>query len=250
LVFEGFGDGPETIVFVHDAGRNHLSWWNQTPRFQDDFRCATYEVRDWQQSQDLSGERLTVFSRDLGNLMDQLEISQTVLVGWSMGGFSVQALAARNYEHVPRLMIADTMVGICDDAMLGALQDSLAAADSTTPETWMTQMFGLAYVQRSPGGVFLYNQFRTLNTSPTNVGGYSVEDGAFTIDELKNLTMSVVLLVGIVDMLIPLPLFKRAADLIPHAKHVEVQTGSHSAYGELPDEFNRVLEELLAEVYD
>lgn len=249
MVYDEFGDGPETIVFVHDAGGNHLSWWNQIPQFQDRFRCVTYEVRGWGQSQDLSGEGRTAFSRDLGELMDQLEISQAVLVGQSMGGFSVLPFAARNPDRAAALLMADTMVGIGDDTILSALQDSLAAASSGTPESWMTQMFGPAYVERSPQGVFLYNQIRALNPPPANVGGYGVEDGAVTNDELANLTMPVVFLAGSEDILIPPHLIKRAADLIPHARYVEVATGGHSVYWELPDEFNRVLEELLAEAY-
>ena len=54
LIYDEFGDGPDTIVFVHDAGGNHLSWWNQIPQFQDRLRCVIYEVRGWGQSQDLS----------------------------------------------------------------------------------------------------------------------------------------------------------------------------------------------------
>ena len=249
LIYDEFGDGPETIVFVHDAGGNHLSWWNQIPQFQDRFRCITYEVRGWGQSQDLSGEGPSAFSRDLGELMDQLEIARTTLVGQSMGGFSVLPYAARNSERVVALMMANTVVGIGDTAVLSTLQDSLAAASSATPETWMTQMFGPAYVDRSPEGVFLYNQIRALNPPPENVGGYGVEDGAITNDELASLTMPVVFLAGLEDVLIPPSVIKMAADLIPHARYVEVPTGGHSVYWELPYEFNAALEALLAQAY-
>ena len=249
LIYEEFGGGAETIVFVHDAGGNHLSWWKQIPYFQDRFRCVTYEVRGWGQSQDLSGEGRTAFSRDLGELMDRLEIGRATLVGQSMGGFSVLPYAARNPERVAALMMADTVVGIGDAAVLGALQDSLAAASSVTPETWMTQMFGSAYVERSPEGVFLYNQIRALNPPPVMVGGYGVEDGAVTNDELANLTMPVVFVAGSEDILIPPSVIKLAAELIPHSRYVEVPTCGHSVYWELPDEFNAVLEALLAEAY-
>ena len=47
LVYDTLGDAAETIVFVHGAGGNHLSWWQQIPHFRDRFRCVTYEVRGW-----------------------------------------------------------------------------------------------------------------------------------------------------------------------------------------------------------
>ena len=102
---------------------------------------------------------------------------------------------------------------------------------------------GPAYVDRSPEGVFLYNQIRAINPPPTNVGSYGVEDGAVTNAELVNLTMPVVFLAGSKDVLIPPSVIKMAADLIPHATYVEVPNAGHSVYWELPNEFNRVLEE-------
>ena len=86
LIYDEFGDGPQTIVFVHGAGGNHLSWWQQIPVFRDRFRCVTYEVRGWGQSRDDSGEGRRAFARDLGELMDALEVPEAVLVGQSMGG--------------------------------------------------------------------------------------------------------------------------------------------------------------------
>lgn len=249
LVYDEFGVGAETIVFVHDAGGNRLSWWQQVPAFRDRFRCLTYEVRGWGRSQDSSGEGVTAFSRDLGELMDRLEIDRATLVGQSMGGFTVLPYAARNPDRVDALMMADTVVGIGDAAILAGLEDSLEAASSATPEAWETQMFGSAYVERSPEGVFLYNQIRALNSPPESFAGYGVEQGAASYAELANLTMPVVFVAGSEDVLIPASLIKQAAELIPHSKYVEVPTCGHSVYWELPDRFNAILEELLVEAY-
>lgn len=249
LIYDEFGVGPRTIVFVHDAGGNRLSWWQQIPRLRDRFRCVTYEVRGWGQSQDLSGEGMAAFSRDLGELMDGLQIDRATLVGQSMGGFTVLPYAARNPDRVAALMMAYTVVGIGDAAVLAGLHDSLEAAGSATPEEWETQMFGSAYVERSPEGVFLYNQIRALNSPPESFGGYGVEQGAVTNDELTNLTMPVVFVAGSEDVLIPGSLIRQAAELIPRAKYIEVATCGHSVYWEMPERFNAILEELLAEAY-
>ena len=72
------------------------------------------------------------------------------------------------------------------------------------------------------------------------------EDGAVTTGELDNLTMAAVFLARLEKDLIPPALIKMAADLIPHATYVRVSHAVHSIDWELPDEFNRVLEELLA----
>ena len=251
LIYDEFGEGQDTIVFVHGAGGNHLSWWNQIPRFSDRFRCVTYEVRGWGRSEDLSGEGRTAFARDLGELMDQLEIDRAALVGQSMGGFSILPYAARHPDRVTALLMADTMLGIADQDLLDAMRVATAAAAENARLGGMTRMVGPAYLERSPEGVFLYNQIRALNP-PLDLDrplSFGVEDGAIPVDELSALTMPVVFLAGEDDMIIPAEVIRRAAELIPHARYIEVATGGHSVYWELPDEFNAVLEELLAEAY-
>jgi len=251
LVYDEFGEGPETIVFVHGAGGNHLSWWNQIPRFSDRFRCVTYEVRGWGQSQDISGEGRTAFARDLGELMDQLEIARAALVGQSMGGFSILPYAARHPERVTALLMADTMLGIGDQELLDAMRVATAAAAENARLGGMTRMVGSAYLERSPAGVFLYNQIRALNP-PLDLDrplSFGVEDGAIPLDELSALTMPIVFLAGAEDAIIPADVIRRAAETAPGARYVEIPAGGHSVYWELPDEFNAVLEELLAEAY-
>jgi len=78
---------------------------------------------------------------------------------------------------------------------------------------------------------------------------FGVEGGAASNEELGNLTMPMALLSGSVDELVPPAIVQRAAKLIPHARYVEVPSGGHSVYWELPDEYNAILEELLTEAY-
>ena len=252
LIYDEFGDGPDTIVFVHGAGGNHLSWWNQIPHFSQRFRCVTYEVRGWGQSQDLSGEGRTAFARDLGELMDQLEIAEATLVGQSMGGFSILPYAARNPDRVKALMMADTMLGIGDQGLLDDMRTATAAAAENARLGGMTRMVGPAYLERSPEGVFLYNQVRALNP-PLDLDrplSFGVEDGAIAIEALSALTMPVLFLAGAEDAIIPAPVIEKAAALVPGARYVEIPEGGHSVYWELPDQFNTALEALLAEAYD
>ena len=97
LVFDEFGDGPKTIVFVHDPGGNLLSRWNQIALFRGRFRCITHEVRGWGRRQDLSDEGRTAVSRDLGELMDHLQIPRAALVGQTISGF----FACRSRDEMP-----------------------------------------------------------------------------------------------------------------------------------------------------
>ena len=48
------GDAP-TILFLHGAGGNHLSWWQQVPVFAEEYRCVTVDQRGFGQSPEVSG---------------------------------------------------------------------------------------------------------------------------------------------------------------------------------------------------
>ena len=48
------GSGP-AIVFLHGAGGNHLSWWQQVPAFAAEYRCGTVDERGFGQSPDVAG---------------------------------------------------------------------------------------------------------------------------------------------------------------------------------------------------
>ncbi len=248
LHFAVFGDGPETIVFVHGGGGNHLSWWNQIPHFQERFRCVTYDVRGFGRSEDRSGEGNAAYPRDLAELMDHLEVSRAALAGQSLGGFSVLPYAVRNPDRVTALLLSGTIIGFGDEELVSEFQKQAANAPAVLQQN---RMVGPAYRERSPEGVFLYNQLRALNPPLDRLGrrSFGVDGGAASNEELSNLNMPVVLLSGSVDELVPPAIVLRAAKLIPHARYVEVPGGGHSVYWELPAEYNAILEELLAEAY-
>ncbi len=249
LSYEVFGDGPDTIIFVHGGGGNWLSWWNQIPRFMDRYRCVTYSVRGFAGSPDHSGEGPRAYARDLGELMDALGIERAALVGQSLGGFSVLPFAAREPARAAAVMMADTIIGVGDADLLGELQTQLAAARAALQDQAANIMVAPGYAEREPSALFLYNQIRGLNPPLRVSGQLGVDEGAASVEELRRATMPVVFLVGAADRLVPPSVVRRAVDLLPNARYVEVAEGGHSVYWELPEAFNAEVERLLAEAF-
>ena len=58
--------------------------------------------------------------------MDHLEIADAVLVGQSMGGFSVLPYAVAHPDRVRGLMMADTFLGIWDEHLLQEMAKAVA----------------------------------------------------------------------------------------------------------------------------
>ena len=249
LVYDVFGDGPETIVFVHGAGGNHLSWWNQIPVYQNRYRCVTYEVRGWGRSRDDSAEGSRAFVRDLRELLDYLDVGEAVLVGQSMGGMTVLPFAVRHPQRVRGLLMADTFIGIDSEELLAEMRKAVEAAQANQEGGGLTRMVGPAYLEREPNGVFLYNQIRALNPPPASPLSFRQADGAVAVEDLSALTMPIFFLAGAEDAIIPAPIIERAAELIPHAQYFQIPEAGHSVYWEQPQDFNRFLDALLTESF-
>jgi len=52
LYYEDTGGHGPTVLFLHGAGGNHLSWWQQVPAFAEEYRCVTVDQRGFGQSPD------------------------------------------------------------------------------------------------------------------------------------------------------------------------------------------------------
>ena len=250
LYYEEHGEGPNTIVFAHGAGGNHLSWWQQVPHFRDRYRCITFDHRGFGQSVDDSGEKMAAFRRDMEELLAHLGVEHAVFVGQSMGGFTCLPYAVAHPEQVRALLMADTFLGVWDEDLAAAQaangEKVLARANAGA----QTAMLGPDFVKNNPNGTFLYQQVREL--SPPLVPGdlsFGPEQGGIPHEKLPKFTIPVIFLAGEFDAIIPPELIERAHRMVPGSRYISVPKGGHSVYWELPDEFNRILDELLAEVY-
>ena len=210
---------------------------------------------------DESGEGREAFRRDLEELLDHLGVEHAVLVGQSMGGFSVLPYAVAHPNRVRALLMADTFLGIWDEELLTEMAASVEKALDLANAGAQTSMLGPDYVANNPNGTFLYQQVRELSQPLEGSGAlwrrhappaglaFGVEQGAVPPEKLSALTMPVIFLAGEFDAIIPAPLIERAHRMVPGARFVSVPNGGHSVYWELPDEFNNILDGLLAEAY-
>ena len=129
IYYEVHGQGPRTIVFAHGAAGNHMSWWQQVPHYRENYRCLTFDHRGWGASTDATGMSLSGFAGDLDAILNDAEINDLVLVAQSMGGFTALPFAAAYPDRVRGLLMADTVLGVGDEALLLA----------RTTKTWVAR---------------------------------------------------------------------------------------------------------------
>ncbi|HSP38347.1 MAG TPA: alpha/beta hydrolase [Frankiaceae bacterium] len=106
----GRPDAPITIVFVHGYGLNRRSWRFQRRDLAEDARLVFYDQRSHGASARSTAEACTIdqLGDDLEAVVDQLAADRpVVLVGHSLGGMTVLALA----ERAPQLF-GSRVVGV------------------------------------------------------------------------------------------------------------------------------------------
>jgi 3-oxoadipate enol-lactonase len=108
-VYERVGQGPD-LTLLHSVGLSTRAGWRaQVPALARHFTVLTYDFRGLGESK-RGGEPLGVatYVRDLAELLRQLGIVQTALMGVSLGGFVAQAFALEHPQKVAALVLVST----------------------------------------------------------------------------------------------------------------------------------------------
>src|SRR5712664_4892480 len=128
LYYEDTGGAAPTVVFLHGAGGNHLSWWQQVPAFAEEYRCVTMDQRGFGQSPDVAGgPGPAALATDALALLDHLGIAQAAMVAQSMGGWAAVGAAVQAPERFWAIVLANT-VGNLTNADIATVRQRLAAA--------------------------------------------------------------------------------------------------------------------------
>jgi 3-oxoadipate enol-lactonase len=100
------------VIFIHGFPFSHKMWTftgGQTESIATTYRVIAYDIRGHGDSEIGDGQfTLEMFVDDLFGLMDHLNITRAVLVGFSMGGYIALRAAERNPERIRALVLCDT----------------------------------------------------------------------------------------------------------------------------------------------
>src|SRR6202521_1524683 len=163
LYYERIGAG-RPLVFLHGLGGNHLSWWQQVPYFMRSFECVTVDQRSFGLSPDPDGLFNRAHASDLGALLDHLKIERAVLIGQSMGGWTIVGYALENPKRVAAMVMADTPGGFFTPEM--KLEQSARLPADPTPPIGSLPTYAADYFARRPELAFLYEEIRIHGARP------------------------------------------------------------------------------------
>lgn len=112
LFYEDLGnDNP--LIFISGWPLTHQMWEYQlTPLRELGFRCIAYDRRGFGKSdQSLSNYDYDALAEDLKNLIDELNVDNVTLIGFSMGGGEVVRYCSKyNCEKVSKIVLVSSVV--------------------------------------------------------------------------------------------------------------------------------------------
>lgn len=246
------GDGP-AVLFLHGAGSNAATWWQQLPSFAARHTCITMDLRCFGRSvAPMSEFRHELFVADVLAVLDHFGVTRAVVVGQSLGGMVGLRLALQHADRVAAFVACDSPLGVDHPAIAQALERRAHTAAALTLEQ---RALGAWFLQRDPERAALYAQINAFNPGTHSVPPAEwraamnrLMDPAalLPMSALCDLRVPVLWLVGREDPLVPVAAMQDCVAQTPGSELVLVDDCGHSTYFEKPGVFNHGVLDFIA----
>ena len=260
LHFTDQGEG-QPVVLIHGWPLSCRSWESQVPALiEAGYRVITYDRRGFgQSSQPWQGYDYDTLAADLAALLDHLELTDAILIGFSMGGGEVvRYLSTFGADRVSKVVLASAVPPYLfksDDNPDGGLDDAFIAG--MIGEVSKDRM---AFLDEFLIGFF--SAGRKLKVSPQQkayaVGLAAAASAKATIDcitawgrtdfrsDLAAVTVPTLVIHGDADNIVPNEVSgERTAEAIPGAVLVVLEDAPHGLLVSHPAEWNTAVLQFL-----
>ncbi|MET0734654.1 MAG: alpha/beta hydrolase [Microbacterium sp.] len=263
LYYTDQGEG-QPVVLIHGFPLNGESWGKQQAALLDaGFRVVAYDRRGFGASSKTgSGHDYDTFAADLHALMEDLDLSDAVLVGFSMGTGEVARYLARYGA-----------ARVAKAAFLGSLEPYLLKTDDNPDGAGPQEFFdGIAKSVREDRFAFGTGFFKDFYNLDDNLGSRISQEAldasvqtanqagttalaaaplTWPTDfrgDIPSITVPTLILHGTADNILPIDATaRRFKELVPDATYVELEGAPHGMLWTHADEVNEALLAFLAQ---
>ncbi len=243
LYYEDLGSG-QPVVLIHGYPLNGHSWERQTMALLDaGYRVIAYDRRGWgQSSQPTTGHDYHTYAADLKELLEQLELTDIVLCGFSMGtGEVTRYLGAYGSDRVEKAVLFGAIPPFLlktDDnpeGVDGAVFEGIKETVLKDRYAWFKQFFDDFYNvdKLAPERIGEQAWQASFNVACTGsaYSSYACVDTWLTDfrDDLPKIDVPTLVLHGTEDRILPYEATAaRLTDLIDEVKVIPVAEGPHN----------------------
>lgn len=248
IYYEDHGEG-QLIVFLHGVMCGLRFFEPQLAGLADRYRTVAVDFRGHGRSEKTDlGHTVAQYARDVHSFMEQRDLDDVVLVGWSMGAFvSWDYVDQFGTERIRGLVDVDIEAsrfqwdeydyGLTD---LDGLKDTLALAQrdrTSLIERFTEQVF------KDPTAEARTVQFDEMSRTPPPIKSAILFD-ALTRDYrtvLPEIDVPMLVCAGAGETRGPVAAVRHVADLVPDATFERFEDSGHCPPFEEPERFNQVL---------
>lgn len=265
LSHDAAGSGP-ALVLLHSGVCDRRMWDPQWEALQAaGYRVVRADLRGFGETPAETGDYDPV--ADVWELLDSLGIERAALVGASYGGKLALAAAARHPERVTALaLLASGLPGRAPSAELrawGAREDALLEADdlegavALNVDTWLGPdatpgtRAAVADMQRHAFRIQLAAEAAAETAEPSLPAANEAEAAAEQIPptaptfDLSGITAPALAITGAHDFADYREIAVALADLLPNARHLDLDWAGHLPSLERPEEVSALLLDFL-----
>ena len=251
IYHERHGDGP-AVVFLHGAGSNAATWWQQLPVFSARHTCITIDLRCFGRSVAPTDEfQLPLFRADVLAVLDAERIDRAAIVGQSLGGMVGLQVALHHPDRVAAFVACDSSLAVDHPVLVDSVERRLRSVAAISIEQ---RSLGAWFLAEQPALAALYAQINHFNPSAHSIPAEQWrtamlalnQPGQLTpVDGLRGLACPTLFLVGAEDPIVPVGALRDLAALVPDSELVVIEQAAHSAYFEKAAEFNAAVLDFL-----
>ncbi len=99
------------ILLIHGFGVKKEVWMAQVGELSQHYKVIRFDNRGSGKSSRPSGTNMDIFTEDIKNFLDYLQIEKTHVMGWSLGGMIAQNFVLKYPEKVDKLILICTVPG-------------------------------------------------------------------------------------------------------------------------------------------
>jgi len=225
------------MVLIHGLFLNSDTWKFQLPDFESKFNILRFDLRGHGRTTKPK-KRFTIrnYVDDMFGLLQHLDwTNELYLVGHSLGGMIALVYGLENPSHVKKMVVADSFCFISQEA----ITDVLGRINSSKLEK-----FALGISIR---GLTPYNEeiaqyaakLVTDHMTKKNCLQATAASAGFNICEnLKNLNIPVLVLVGKKDITTPVWASEMIHEWLPQSELIIIPDAGHLVIFDHPEEFN------------
>ncbi len=272
---EGGDHEGVTVVFVHGYALNLDCWHFQRLALRGEHRLVFYDQRSHGRSARSRSQHCTIdqLGRDLGSVIDQLADERpVVLVGHSMGGMTIMALAEQHPEwfgiKVVGVALISTSAGGLKASTLGLpglpgrllhrLSPAVMATMARAPQLIehgrrVGSDIGFVLTRRLAFGTPVPQEYvdftdEMLAATPVDVvadffPGFDTHDKYDSLKPIGSVPTTVI--AGGRDQITPVAHGRRIAERLPAAEFLELPEAGHMVLLEFHDEVSKSLQRLI-----